>query len=157
MQTLAAAPFFAGGVMRSLAAESLFGHAKPDGQTATDWSKALCDANVQRTPDPTKMGNWGYAISLYLYGQLLVYKRTGDKKYLDYIQGWVDKHVSDDGVIDRPISALDYMLPGNLLLVLYQETGDERYTWVNESQFLGQGRLVPGPTVEYRVYRVEND
>jgi hypothetical protein len=37
------------------------------------------------------------------------------------------------------------------------ETGDERYTWVNESQFLGQGRLVPGPTVEYRVYRVEND
>ena len=37
------------------------------------------------------------------------------------------------------------------------ETGDERYKWVNQTQFLGQGRLVPGPTVEYRVYRVEND
>ena len=36
------------------------------------------------------------------------------------------------------------------------ETGDERYKWVNQTQFLGQGRLVPGPTVEYRVYRVEN-
>lgn len=127
MQTMAAAPFFAGGMMRSATAEALFGHAKPDGQTPNDWSKALCDANMQRTPDPTKMGNWGYAISLYLYGQFLVYKRTGDKKYLDYIQGWVDKHVSDDGVIDRPISALDYMLPGNLLLVLYAETRQEKY------------------------------
>jgi Protein of unknown function (DUF3237) len=37
------------------------------------------------------------------------------------------------------------------------ETGDERYKWVNQAQFPGQGRLVPGPTVEYRVYRVEND
>ena len=37
------------------------------------------------------------------------------------------------------------------------ETGDERYKWVNQTQFIGQGRLVPGPTVEYRVYRVEND
>jgi hypothetical protein len=37
------------------------------------------------------------------------------------------------------------------------ETGDQRYKWVNQTQFLGQGRLVPGPTVEYRVYRVEND
>jgi Protein of unknown function (DUF3237) len=37
------------------------------------------------------------------------------------------------------------------------ETGDERYQWVNRTQFLGEGRLVAGPTVEYRVYRVEND
>jgi len=37
------------------------------------------------------------------------------------------------------------------------ETGDERYQWVNHTVFIGEGRLVPGPTVEYRVYRVEND
>ena len=34
---------------------------------------------------------------------------------------------------------------------------DERYQWVNQTQFIGEGRLVAGPTVEYRVYRVEND
>jgi hypothetical protein len=34
------------------------------------------------------------------------------------------------------------------------ETGDERYAWVNQTQFVGEGRLVPGPAVEYRVYRV---
>jgi uncharacterized protein DUF3237 len=37
------------------------------------------------------------------------------------------------------------------------ETGDERYQWVNQTQFIGEGRLVAGPTVEYRVYRVAND
>ena len=37
------------------------------------------------------------------------------------------------------------------------ETGDERYRWVNQTQFLAEGRLVQGPAVEYRVYRVEND
>ena len=33
------------------------------------------------------------------------------------------------------------------------ETGDERYEWVNRTVFLGEGRLHPGPVVEYRVYR----
>jgi unsaturated rhamnogalacturonyl hydrolase len=52
-----------------------------------DWSKELCDSEMQRIPDPRRLRKWGYAISLYLYGQFLVYKRTGEKKYLDYIQG----------------------------------------------------------------------
>ena len=31
------------------------------------------------------------------------------------------------------------------------ETGDERYAWVNRTLFVGEGRLHPGPVVEYRV------
>jgi hypothetical protein len=34
------------------------------------------------------------------------------------------------------------------------ETGDERYAWVNPTLFVGEGRVHPGPIVEYRVYRV---
>jgi hypothetical protein len=34
------------------------------------------------------------------------------------------------------------------------ETGDERYAWVNRSLFVADGRLHPGPVVEYRVHRV---
>jgi hypothetical protein len=34
------------------------------------------------------------------------------------------------------------------------ETGDPRYEWVNRTLFLAEGRLHPGPVVEYRVYRV---
>lgn len=36
------------------------------------------------------------------------------------------------------------------------ETGDERYAWVNRTMFVGEGRLLPGPRVEYRLYRVAN-
>ena len=35
------------------------------------------------------------------------------------------------------------------------ETGDERYSWVNQTMFIREGRLTPG-RVEYRVYRVAN-
>jgi unsaturated rhamnogalacturonyl hydrolase len=93
----------------------------------TDWSHAVIENMMARKPDPATLGGWGYAISLYLYGQYLFYRRNGDRKYLDYIQGWIDKHVDDTGKIDRPITALDYMLPGNLLLVLHKETGKEKY------------------------------
>lgn len=34
------------------------------------------------------------------------------------------------------------------------ECGDERYSWVNRTLFVGEGRLHPGPVVEYRVHRV---
>jgi hypothetical protein len=34
------------------------------------------------------------------------------------------------------------------------ETGDERYAWLNQSVFVGQGRVYPGSGVEYSVYRV---
>jgi len=33
------------------------------------------------------------------------------------------------------------------------ETGDERYAWVNQTLFVGRGRMIPGG-VEYQVYRV---
>jgi len=33
------------------------------------------------------------------------------------------------------------------------ETGDERYAWLNTTFFIGEGRLRPGPGVEYRVWR----
>jgi len=108
--------------------------AHPDSAaTGFDWSEAVIASTMHRKPEPADLGKWGYAISLYLYGQYLVYKRTGNKKYLDYIQGWVDNNVSDAGVINRKIDALDYMLPGNLLIVLHKETGQQKYKIAAES------------------------
>ncbi len=98
-----------------------------------DWSKDVIANAVHRQPDPAALGKWGYAISLYLYGQYLVYLRTSDKKYLNYIQGWVDNNVDATGTINRKIDALDYMLPGNLLLILFKETGQQKYKTAAES------------------------
>src|SRR5580698_8964473 len=93
-----------------------------------DWSAGVIATTMHRKPAPKDLGGWGYAVSLYLYGQYLYYLRTKDRRHLEYVQGWVDSHVSDDGVLDRKnLDALDYMLPGNLLLVLHKETGQQKY------------------------------
>lgn len=34
------------------------------------------------------------------------------------------------------------------------ETGDPRYAWLNQTLFVAEGHFLPGPTVEYRVYRI---
>jgi unsaturated rhamnogalacturonyl hydrolase len=92
-----------------------------------DWSKALVESTLNRNPDPKKFGGWGYARSLYLFGQYLVYKRTHEPRYLDYIKQWIDVHIDENGTLDRKIDALDYILPANLLVILYNETGDAKY------------------------------
>ena len=33
------------------------------------------------------------------------------------------------------------------------ETGDARYSWLNTTFFIGEGRIFPGLAVEYRVWR----
>jgi Protein of unknown function (DUF3237) len=35
------------------------------------------------------------------------------------------------------------------------ETSDPRYSWVNQTMFIAEGHVLPGPRAEYQVYRVE--
>src|ERR1051325_10169089 len=92
-----------------------------------DWSVAVVESTIKRNPTGDSFKGWGYAKALYLYGQYLVYLRTRDKRYLDHIQSWVDQHIDEQGTINRPINSLDYIMPGNLLLILYKETKQEKY------------------------------
>ena len=102
-----------------------------------DWSKAMVESTMKRFPTAQDLGSWGYAKSLYLYGQYLVWRRTGDERYLRYIKEWVDSHVDNEGNVfntdkDGKITPigftnLDSMLPGNLLLLLHKETKEEKY------------------------------
>ncbi|MFL6467147.1 MAG: glycoside hydrolase family 105 protein [Pyrinomonadaceae bacterium] len=94
---------------------------------ATDWSKEMVESTIKRYPTAESLKGWGYAKSLYLYGQYLVYLRTKENRYLQHIKDWTDLHVDDKGVVNRPITALDYMLPANLCLILYKETKQEKY------------------------------
>ena len=102
-----------------------------------DWSVAMVNSTMGRYPTAKDLGSWGYAKSLYLYGQYLVYKRTRDPRHLKYIKDWLDYHVDEQGVVrsanaqgevrEIKFDNLDSMLPGNLLLLLYQETRDRKY------------------------------
>src|SRR5436190_5138832 len=96
-------------------------------QPLTDWSVAVVESTIKRNPTGESFKGWGYAKALYLYGEYLVYLRTKDKRYLQHIQSWVDQHIDEQGKINREINSLDYIMPGNLLLILYKETKQEKY------------------------------
>jgi unsaturated rhamnogalacturonyl hydrolase len=97
----------------------------------------MVESTMKRYPTAKDLGSWGYAKSLYLYGQYLVYKRTRDPRCLKYIKDWIDDHVDANGVVtsanaqgevrEVKFDNLDSMLPGNLLLLLYQETKEPKY------------------------------
>jgi unsaturated rhamnogalacturonyl hydrolase len=97
----------------------------------------MVESTMKRYPTAKDLGAWGYAKSLYLYGQYLVYKRTREPRYLKYIKDWVDSHLDENGVVTNTNAQgvvsqikydnLDSMLPGNLLLLLYQETKEPKY------------------------------
>ncbi|NUO56899.1 MAG: glycosyl hydrolase, partial [Hamadaea sp.] len=68
-----------------------------------------------------------YPVGLYMYGQYLVYQRTGDRRYFDYIKSWMDRFVDSSGNVSQSYNNLDSMLPGRVLLILYRETGQAKY------------------------------
>ena len=99
----------------------------PAAAAPADLSRAVIDSTMKRTPDPTKLGGWGYQVGLFLYGTDLVYQRTHDAKYLNYVKGWVDHFVSSSGHLSNSFNNLDSMQAGNLLILLNQQTGQAKY------------------------------
>src|SRR5262245_46686591 len=68
---------------------------------SVDWSKAVVESTMKRYPTASDLGSWGYAKALFLLGEYLVWKRTGDSRYLQYVKSWVDLHVDAQGNLDR--------------------------------------------------------
>lgn len=120
-------------------AAPVFALGKPKGSqpAPTDWSKAVVESTMKRFPTAQDLGSWGYAKSLYLYGSYLVWRRTGDKRYVQYIIDWVDSHIDSEGNFyntdkdgkrtEIRITNLDSMYPGNLVLIAYKETKQPKY------------------------------
>jgi unsaturated rhamnogalacturonyl hydrolase len=92
-----------------------------------DYSVAAIDTILHQYSNPADFGSWAYPRGLFLMGTYQVYKRTGNKAYLDFIKGWVDSHLDAEGNLKHNVDNLDSMLAGNLFIFLYQETKDERY------------------------------
>jgi len=94
--------------------------------TGTDWSVAVVDSTMKRFT-PATIGGWSYPVGLYLHGQYLVFKRTRNPSYLQFIQAWADRFVDSSGNINNGFSSLDSMQPIVVLLDLFQETGLAKY------------------------------
>ncbi|MEV4318867.1 glycoside hydrolase family 88 protein [Actinocrispum sp. NPDC049592] len=115
------------GAMASIPLLSSTAQAAPVPQAAaTDWSLEVVKSTMARS-SPSSIGGWGYTIGLYLYGQYLVYKRTGTKSYFDYIKSWADRFVDSSGNISNSFNNLDSMRSMQLMPILHRETGQDRY------------------------------
>jgi len=130
-----AAPLMAGTNTVRLTATTANGPANLDsltvggdggGTPGTDWAKAMVESTMARYT-PGTIGGWSYPVGLYMYGQYLLYLRTGDHRYFDYIKSWMDRFVDSSGNVSQSFSNLDSMLPGRVLLILYKETGLSKY------------------------------
>jgi unsaturated rhamnogalacturonyl hydrolase len=90
----------------------------------------FADWILQEWPEPERMTTkgWEYTNGIVMHGLEKVYEKTSDTRYLAYIKRFVDFHVDRDGNVDLGKEHnLDRIQPGVLLLLLYEQTGDNTY------------------------------
>ena len=74
---------------------------------------------------------WNYIDGCMMTSLYSIYKLGGDKKYLDFIDKFVDYYVFEDGAIrgyKLETYNLDNLNEGRILFDLYRETGKEKYS-----------------------------
>ena len=77
-----------------------------------------------------KPGNWNYIDGCMMTALLSMAEITGEREYFDFVEGFIDSYVLEDGTIrtyDVTKYNLDDINEGRVLLPLYRATGKEKY------------------------------
>ena len=105
-----------------------------------------------------KAPGWNYIDGCMMTSLYSIYKITGNKKYLDFIDKFVDYYVFEDGSIrgyDLDTYNVDNLNEGRVLYDLYRETGKAKYKKAIDllySQVLGQPRTALGNFWHKKIY-----
>lgn len=99
------------------------------------WSERMMQSEIKRFPKAWMLDfftspKWSYPNGLVLKGAEQLYKKTGKKEYFDYIKGYADELVNQDGTIktyDIKKYNIDMLNSGNVLIYLYSVTKQENY------------------------------
>ena len=111
-----------------------------------------------RFTDEERGPQWTYDMGVVLEGMVEVWRNTGDKTYFEYIQGWMDQFVDDNGHIRnyRPEEYnIDHIKNGRSLLFLYKVTGKQKYLKASENvykQLLTHPRTKEGGFWHKKIY-----
>lgn len=84
-----------------------------------------------------KKPHWNYIDGCMITAFMEIAAITGDKKYFDFAESFIDYYVSDDGSIlgyDIEKYNLDDVNEGKVLFELYERTGKEKYRLAIEKQ-----------------------
>ena len=86
------------------------------------WARRTADAVMAAHPG-TLTDSWHYDTGLVLYGIQNVARRTGDRRYADYVKATIDKLIDADGTTVKGYapaeSTLDDINMGKVLFALY--------------------------------------
>jgi unsaturated rhamnogalacturonyl hydrolase len=92
------------------------------------WSVRMAESVMSR--HPVTYGSWDYVTGTVLKGFEELWRTRGDNRYFQYIKNTLDMVVNENGTIDG-YNLLDYNIDeineGRMLLLLYKETGLEKY------------------------------
>jgi rhamnogalacturonyl hydrolase YesR len=110
------------------------------GKAPPSWAVATAETIMARWPDYNRAyhASWTYVHGYSLCGFERLYRDTGDKRFFDYTKRFIDQHIDENGafrvVVDgrgrmreTGFTNLDNMMTGNTLVMLYEQTKDERY------------------------------
>ena len=101
---------------------------------------------------------WNYIDGCMMTSLFSIYKLTGDKKYLDFVENFIDYYVFEDGSIrgyELDTYNLDNLNEGRILFDLYKITGKEKYSKAIEllySQIKTQPRTEYGNFWHKKIY-----
>jgi unsaturated rhamnogalacturonyl hydrolase len=100
------------------------------GQTPEFWSIATAETIMARYPDYREAywKPWSYVQGYMFFGFEILYRATGDRRYLDYMKRYVDAFVDEQGLFTGDkLTNLDNLMTGTTVAALYEHTGDPRY------------------------------
>ncbi len=131
--------------------------------THLKWSERMMLSEMQRFPeawmlDFSKSPKWTYPSAIVLDGAEQLYIRTGKKEYYDYIIGFGEKLIKEDGTIltyDLSKYNIDMLNSGNVLLYLYEKEKKEKYLKALQTlrlQIDGQPRTQEGSFWHKKIY-----
>lgn len=95
----------------------------------------FADSEMKRFPEAWQLDHgkrlyFGYSQGVGCQAMLDVWKKTGDRKYLDYVIAWADTVINNEGEIHLykvETYNLDYIRPGTVLFDVWKQTGNDKY------------------------------
>ena len=99
------------------------------------WSERLALTLMKRHPESFQIDDrdtpkWDYVHGLVLFSIEKLYEKTNDEKYYNYIKGYADATIEEDGTVPTykfEKYNIDMVVAGNILFNLYDRTKDEKY------------------------------
>lgn len=94
------------------------------------WALAVADTIMKRNPGRPEdvLSPWSYWKAYTSLGFEMLWRTTGDRRYRDFIERQFEPFVDDQGdLVGASLGSLDDLMPGSMLVGLYEHTGDPRY------------------------------